>query len=142
MLGAKYGFTPSTDFVAQAWILAWRKFPTSDRTWYYQLLNKSCGTASTEHVDVRQSACTQAQRTYTRELWRRWCCYVLSIFLYSTCGNGGFIHLSAKESNNKLNPHSTTTRADLLPRFARAAGHRPLRPLRVHKLRKLSSDLL
>ena len=50
------------------------------------------------------------------------------------------MHLLSTEESNKLNPRSTTTWPDLLPRFACAAGHRPLRPLRMHRLCKLSSD--
>ena len=39
---------------------------------------------------------------------------ILSIFLYSPRCDGGFMHLlSTEESNNKLNPCSTTTRPDL-----------------------------
>ena len=77
MLGAKYGFAPSADCVAQskdshhpqillhkAWILASCKFPRiaqSNLGWYlvHQLLNKICGIGSAERVDVRRSAHTQ-----------------------------------------------------------------------------------
>ena len=53
------------------------------------------------------------------------------------------MHLqSTEESNNKLNPRSTTTRPDLLLRLLVLWATAPLRPLRVRRLRKLSSDRL
>ena len=50
--------------------------------------------------------------------------------------------LSTEESNNKLNPRSTTTRPDLLPRFAHAAGHHPLRQLRDPSFAQLNLQMV